>query len=221
MKWTVVIFLSLVCFACLNDRPTRFDHTTPEIDTSDQINYEGEDRHIWQKPDYVISRFGELRGKTVADLGAGSGYFAYRFLKKGARVIAIDIDSVMISLMREEIQFFPDSLKENFEARLAAPDDPHLEKAEIDYLFISNTYPYIDRRVQYFSRIKPAFKEGGKILIVDFKKKHTPIGPPQSDRLALGEVEAELIQAGYIIERSDDTSLSFQYIIIARPNKID
>lgn len=205
---------------CIHDRPTRFDHTTPELGTDD-LRYRGEDRHIWQKPDYVISKLGPLKGRTVADLGAGSGYFAFRFLKQGARVIAIDIDSKMIELMNSEVAFLPDSLQRNFEVRLAQPTDPGLTESEIDYLFLSNTYPYIEDRVTYFSNLRKAFNPGGKVMIVDFKKKHTPIGPPQSDRLAIGDVEAELIEAGYSIDRSDDTSLSFQYIITASVNRDD
>lgn len=213
----LLLLIIISFFGCLNERPTRFDHTTPELESPSGDTYEGEDRHIWQKPDFVVSRFGEVSGKTVADLGAGSGYFAYRFLKKGARVIAIDIDDNMIELMKEEITFFPDSLQSSFETRLAIPADPRLKTNEIDFLFVSNTYPYIENRVDYFKRLIPAFKEGGKILIVDFKKKHTPIGPPLADRLALGDVENELAEAGYNIEISDDTSLSFQYMIVASP----
>lgn len=203
---------------CLNDKPTRFDHTTPEVKTSDTIVYKGEDRHIWQRPDFVISKLGSLEGKTIADLGAGSGYFTFRFLKSGADVIALDIDSKMIELMNSEVNFLPDSLRDHFEARLAKVDDPNLEESEIDFLFISNTYPYIEDRVNYFKNILTSFREGGKMMIVDFKKKHTPIGPPQSARMALGDIEQELIEAGYSIINSDDQSLTYQYIIIASPN---
>lgn len=204
---------------CLNDKPTRFDHTTPEVVASDTTVYKGEDRHIWQRPDFVISKLGSLEGKTIADLGAGSGYFTFRFLKNGAHVIALDIDSKMIDLMNSEINFLPDSLRTRFEARLAQSDDPKLKDSEIDFLFISNTYPYIDNRVAYFKNILESFKDDGKMMIVDFKKKHTPIGPPQSARMALGDIEQELIEAGYSIINSDDQSLSYQYIIIASPNR--
>lgn len=210
--------IGLNLLSCINEKPTRFDHTTPEIDSTLQSTYRGEDRHIWQRPDFVISKIGSVNGKVVADLGAGSGYFAFRFLKNGASVIAIDIDTSMIALMNGEVNFLPDSLEQRFEARMAEPDNPKLADEEIDLLFISNTYPYISDRIKYFSRIKSAFKDGGKMMIVDFKKKHTPIGPPQQDRMALGQIEEELIKAGYNILQSDDASLSYQYILIATPN---
>mgnify|MGYP003513888378 CR=1 FL=1 len=50
------------------------------------------DRTVWQKPYEVIHRLGPLEYLTVADIGAGSGYFSFRFIHEAARVIAIDID---------------------------------------------------------------------------------------------------------------------------------
>ena len=211
----IFLILPLFLLSCLNERPTRFDHTTPEPPREYEDPYKGEDRHIWQKPDFVISKIGALRNKTVADIGAGSGFFAFRFLRNNARVIGIDIDPEMIKIMNAEKSFYPDSLQGKFETRLAKPDDPLLKDEEVDYVFLSNTYPYIENRIQYFSALKNKLKTGGRIMIVDFKKKSTPIGPPLSDRIPMGDVETELTAAGYRILTSDDQSLDFQYIIIA------
>src|SRR5579864_911511 len=49
-------------------------------------------RAQWQKPEKVIASLGTLDGKTVADIGAGTGYFAFPIAKEAAKVIAIDID---------------------------------------------------------------------------------------------------------------------------------
>ena len=205
-------------FGCLQDRPTKFDHTTVE---PDEVKVSpvpsSQNRHIWQRPNFILEKFGNLEGKILADLGAGSGYFAFRFLKNGAHVIAIDIDQEMIDVMKEESAFFPDSLKKKFEARLATPDKSGLNSAEVDFVFVANTYAYIEHREQYFSNLATCMKKGGKLLIVDFKKKNTPFGPPLESRLALGQVENELISAGYKLIESDDTSLQFQYVIVAEP----
>ena len=54
--------------------------------------FEHRDRNQWQQPDKVLTSLGELNGKTIVDIGAGTGYFAFRLLEKGAKVIAVDID---------------------------------------------------------------------------------------------------------------------------------
>ena len=58
--------------------------------------------------------------------------------------------------------------------------------------------------------------ENGQLLIVDFKKKRTEVGPPQSIRIPLYQVEEELYKAGYKNVRTYDTILDYQYILIAQ-----
>ena len=175
------------------------------------------DRTIWQKPYDVIHMLGSLEGKTVADIGAGSGYFSFRFIYEAAHVIAIDIEPEIIQLMDQEIKFYKQDLQDKIEARLATPNDPKLQPAEADIVFMSNTYTYLPNRVNYLKDLKSKFKPGGKIMIIDFKKKLSPIGPAQKNRLAQSEVEQNLLDAGYRLLVSDDRKLEYQYIIIAEP----
>ena len=58
-------------------------------------------------------------------------------------------------------------------------------------------------------------KPGGKLLVLDFKKKKLPFGPPGYQKVALNVVEQELTAAGYDIIRSDDQTLDYQYILLA------
>lgn len=175
------------------------------------------DRTIWQKPYEVIHLFGSLEGKVIADIGAGSGYFSFRFIHEAEKVIAIDIEPELIQLMNQEKNYYRADLQKRFEARLATPDDPKLLDDEVDLIFIANTFPYMQDRVQYLKRLIPKFKTGGMIMIVDFKKKLTPVGPVQQSRMAQSEVEQELMDAGYDLVISDDRMLEYQYIVVAKP----
>jgi ubiquinone/menaquinone biosynthesis C-methylase UbiE len=220
-------FLILFCFylfiSC-NDRKNRPVTILPEV-TADSLGSgldielmeDGRDRTIWQKPYEVIHLLGSLEGKTIADIGAGSGYFSFRFVNEAGKVIAIDIEPELIQLMDQEKMYYKPEIQQKFEARLATPDDPKLKPSEVDIIFISNTYTLIQNRVNYLKGLIDKFKPGGRIMIVDFKKKLTPIGPTQKNRLAQSEVEQELIDAGYELVFSDDRMLEYQYIIVAQP----
>ena len=98
---------------------------------------------------------------------------------------------------------------------MAKKNDPNLKTKEVDIVFISNTYIYLKDRVKYLKNLRDKLKSGGKVMIIDFKKKITPIGPSQDLRLAQGDVEQDLISAGFQIQLSDDSSLKYQYVIIA------
>ena len=194
---------------------------TDSAEKSDQFKdemsvYESADRVIWQKPDLVIQELGEVEGKVVADIGAGTGYFSRRIAYKGAKVIAIDIDPKAIQWMEEQKARFPIELQDRLVIRQAEPNDPKLKAQEVDLVLLVNTYSYISNRVPYFTRLKEAIRPGGDVIIIDFKKKETPFGPAIEERVDVGDVEKELKEAGYTLLKIDQESLEYQYIIKAR-----
>lgn len=227
LKRSSIIFLFIVSVTAIqcNWQSKPNENTDPEVtvDTatgSDEFDseikaYESEDRVIWQKPDLVIDQLGNVEGKVVADLGAGTGYFSRRIVYKGANVIAIDIDPQAIRWMEVQKARFPPELQEKLVIRKAEPDDPKLAANEVDIVLLVNTYSYISERVAYFSKLKNAIRRGGSIVIIDFKKKETPFGPPVEERLDVAEVEKELKEAGYTIIKIDERALEYQYIIKA------
>lgn len=196
----------------------RGDGISGEGDTFEEkiATYESKDRVFWQKPDLVIDLLGDLSDKTVADIGAGSGYFARRLAHKAKHIIAIDIDEQFIEFMDSiKIVELPSDVARRFETRLATPEDSKLRNGEADVVLIVNTYIYIPNRVAYLARLREGVKPGGKIVIVDFKKKRMPLkNPPDEIRLPLHQVENEIEEAGYRWLASDDTSLDYQYIVI-------
>jgi SAM-dependent methyltransferase len=181
-------------------------------------DYVNTNRVIWQKPEFILERLGDVSKQVVADIGAGRGFFALRIAPKAKKVIAIDIDPNITNYLDSirNIELSADD-KNRLEARLAQPDDPNLKTEEADKVLIVNTYMYILNRVEYLSTLKKGMSSGASIIIVDFKKKRTNnIGPPVAIRVPQYTVEDELEKAGFELVDSDDLSLDYQYIIVAR-----
>jgi hypothetical protein len=223
-KYYFFIFFSALFFACQQnqERPGGYQGGTTPLDNKDKssakfddliADYESRDRLIWQKPDMIINRLGDLSNQTVADLGAG--FFAFRIVQKAKKVLALDIDQRFISLMDSSKQELSPELRAKFEARLVDVDDAKLKKGETNAVIIVNTYMYIQNRVDYMKKLRQGIAKGGKVLIVDYKEKNIPVGPPVSIKVPLSVVEKELKQAGFKQIISDDTSLDYQYIITA------
>lgn len=174
------------------------------------------DRAIWQKPELVLNTLGDVHDKVIADIGAGTGYFSFRLLPMTQKVIAVDIDPQAIQYLDSIASLIPEKFKSRFETRLATASDPKLMDGEVDIALLVNTYLYINDRVDYLSRLRSKLTDHGKVLIIDYKKKRIPIGPEAAMRIPLYQVEAEITKAGYTIVQSDDQSLSYQYILVAR-----
>ncbi len=181
-------------------------------------DFESKDRLIWQKPEMIINRLGDIRNQTVVDLGAGTGFFAFRMVRAlppAKKVIALDIDQRFITFMDSAKQEMPADMRARFETRLVDTDNPKLKNNEADAVVIVNTYMYIQNRVDYMKLLKKGIAKGGKVLIVEYKEKEIPVGPPVSIKVPLSIVEKELRTAGFTQIKSDDTSLDYQYIVTA------
>lgn len=178
-------------------------------------DYESKDRVIWQKPGMVISLLGDLEGKTVADIGAGSGYFAFRLVPKAKKVIGVEIDPRFIAFMDSIKVRLPQPYQERFESRLAKPQDPMLKPGEADAVVMVNTYGYIENRPQYLATLSKGMSDGAQLLIIDFKKNSLPVGPEDEYKVAVGQVERELKSAGFLIQKIDNETLDYQYIVMA------
>ena len=182
----------------------------------DQLTARFEDpaRAEWQKPGKVIASLGPLEGKTVADIGAGTGYFSFPISKQAAKVIAIDIDQRFLDYISQKKQ--TQKIDGNIETRLTKPDSSGLKPREADMVLIVDTYHHINGRVEYLRRLKKCVRQDGVLVIIDFKKVKTPSGPPVELRVAEDQVESELKSAGFTIVSADRETLPYQYIVKAR-----
>ena len=138
-------------------------------------------------------------------------------MRKCAKVIAIDIDENMIGLMDAFKGSLSEKMSQKIETRLSLPNDPLLEDDEADIALFVNVVPYLDDRVDYFSRLKEKLRPSGEVMIVDFKVRRLPIdAPPYSERSLPHIIEEELYSAGFDNVTVDDSTLEFQYIIVAK-----
>lgn len=197
----------------ISDQPNNGMLSSPEVLTPPS----NKGRLAWQKPQEVIQKLGDLSGKTVADIGAGTGYFTFRFVNQAQKVIAIDIDQDMLDLISSFKENLTPEEQAKLEIRLATPTDAKLWPEEVDVIVIINTIGYIQDPKLYLQQLMKGLKPKGMLMIVDFKIKRIPedIAPPVAYRIGILELEDMLAAAGYTLKETDDTSLDYQYMIVA------
>lgn len=187
-----------------------FETLAKAFDTSDRL--------AWQKPSEVIHYLGDLSDKTVADIGAGTGYFSFRLAQEAKKVIAIDIDTMSLIFIDSSMQQLNPAIQSKIETRLAFPNNPMIKNDEVDVVLMVNTYSFVSKRIEYFKKLRKKLKPNAQLLVIDFKKKKLPIGPPSSLKVPLSTVEHELEQAGFKLVKSDDRLLDYQYLVHAVSN---
>ena len=174
--------------------------------------FESPERDAYQMPEQVLDAIGDLKGKTVMDIGAGSGYFSVKLARRAGQVIAADVSKDFQEFLKKRIE------KENItniSLRLLPFDSPEL-KEEVDMVFMSNTYHHIDHRPKYFSMVKKGIKIGGSLVIIDYVKSDIPVGPPTEHKVSMDQIIAELKKGGFTNFDINVNLLPYQFIITAR-----
>jgi ubiquinone/menaquinone biosynthesis C-methylase UbiE len=162
-------------------------------------------RDEWQKPHEVVMALGLKPTDVVADIGAGTGYFARRFANHASKVYAVDIDKELLAIIQK-------NAPPNLTVVLAAPDDPRLPEQSVDLIFFCDVLHHIENRAAYYPKLVKALKPGGRVVVIDFYKKALPVGPPPSMKLSDKEVIAEFSSAGFTLSKRLDV-LPYQYYL--------
>jgi predicted methyltransferase len=172
-------------------------------------------RDEWQKPHAVIQALALKPDAVVADLGAGTGYFAARLanmLPKGV-VYAVDLEPEMVKYLGERAK--REKLG-NLKPVVGRADDARLP-AKVDLVLLVDVYHHIESRERYFRRLAGSLKPGGRLAVIDFRLD-SPEGPPKEARIAPELVKAELAKAGYRLVQ-EHGFLPRQYFLVFDRNQ--
>jgi cyclopropane fatty-acyl-phospholipid synthase-like methyltransferase len=175
--------------------------------------FDDPDRDRWQKPHEVITALQLAPDAKIADIGAGTGYFAARLAHMTPKglVYAVDVEPDMVRYLAERAH--KEGLK-NLVPVQARPDSPVLPE-KVDRILLVDTYHHISDRANYFRRLRDSLKTGGRIAVIDFTMD-SPIGPPVDARLSARKVTEEMALAGYA-QVEQQNFLPYQYFLVFQP----
>jgi arsenite methyltransferase len=173
-------------------------------------------RDAYQKPDEVVKALALTPGQTVADIGAGTGYFSLRLARAvgdTGRVYAVDVSPDMMQILNRRVR---DHDLPNVVGVLAPGDDPLLREGSVDVVFFCNVWHHIDDQSGYLEHLRRALKPGGRLVMIDFHKRDLPVGPPMGMKIAREDLIAQLEQAGWRQAREHEF-LPYQYFVEFTP----
>ena len=171
---------------------------TSEPYTGDLSIFESPGRDERLQINRVMDIRGITAGKTVADIGAGSGWFTTRAAKRvgdAGIVYAVDINP-------EAIQYIADRLRkekiDNVKTILSQADDPKLPANSVDSVLMLKTYHEIAKPVMLLQNLRTALRAGAKVGVIDRN------GNGENHGVGREVVIREAAQAGYRLLESYD-----------------
>jgi ubiquinone/menaquinone biosynthesis C-methylase UbiE len=115
----------------------------------------------------VMDILGIANGKSVADIGAGSGWFTVRAAKRvgnAGSVYAVDINPEAIRYIEDRAD------KEHLQdvkTILSKPDDPLLPPDSVDAVLLLKTYHEIAHPIVLLQNLRAALRAGAKVGVID------------------------------------------------------
>ena len=175
---------------------------------------ESPDRDAWQKPDQIMDALSIADGATVADIGAGAGWFTIRLARRvgpNGTVYAQDVQRQMLEAIRRRVT--REGLL-NVRARLGTGANPNLPERAIDAILVVDVYPEVDDRVTFLRNLALALKPNGRVGVVNYKPGQGGPGPSPTEgvRVERGAVEADARAAGLRVLAREN--LPFQYLLV-------
>jgi len=162
----------------------------------------------------VMNILGIQSGKSVADIGAGSGWFTVRAAKRvgpEGKVFAVDINPDAVSHIQSRAQ---QEQLSNVKAILSKPDDPVLQPDSVDAVLLLKTYHEVAHPVELLRNLRPALRSGAKVGVIDRN------GNGENHGVGKEVVIRETQEAGYrLLKQYDFVKDGMDYFLVFTPSK--
>lgn len=173
------------------------------------------ERESEERPSLAVQLLRIQPGQTVADIGAGSGYYT-RLLSKSVgpagKVYATDIQPEMIRLLEERIR--REKLS-NVTSVLCTETDPRLPPESIDLALLVDVYHEFARPQEMLRGIRRALKPGGRLVLIEFRKEDPAVPIREEHKMSVAEARSEVESEGFAFDRVLN-DLPWQHILIFR-----
>jgi ubiquinone/menaquinone biosynthesis C-methylase UbiE len=174
---------------------------------------ERSEREIEEEPDKALDALGTLTGATVADVGAGSGYFTVRLAARvgpKGRVYANDVQPEMLKMLggrlaREQVA--------NVTLVQGAVDNPRLPAGSLDLVLMVDVYHEFSEPQKMLRAIRTSLKPAGRLVLLEYRKEDPDVPIRFEHKMSVQEAKLELEAEGFRLSKVDGR-LPRQHILI-------
>jgi ubiquinone/menaquinone biosynthesis C-methylase UbiE len=173
------------------------------------------ERESEEQPDKALDALKIPKGATVADVGAGVGYFAWRLADRvgtAGVVYGEDIQQGMLDQMERNMR---ERHIANVRSVLGAIDDPKLPKNAVDLVILVDVYHEFSEPEKMLDRIRESLKPGGRLVLLEYRGEDPSVPIKPEHKMTVKQVRAEVEPEGYRFEQSIEV-LPQQHIIVFR-----
>ena len=171
------------------------------------------DRDSTEQPEKVLDALQIRQGWTVADVGAGVGYFTWRLAKRvgpKGKVIAVEVQQKMLDLMAENLK---QQNITNVEMVLGGVRDPRLPENAVDLVLMVDVYHEFSEPEAMTAAVRRSLKPNGRLVLVEYRKEDPSVPILPLHKMSVEEVREEIEPLGFRLQQALEF-LPTQHILI-------
>lgn len=174
------------------------------------------EREQEERTDLLLDALRLRPGDTVADIGAGSGYFTWRMAQKVGPmgvIHAVEIQQVFLDLLMVNMK--RRGVDERVKPVLGTIDDPRLPEASCDVILLVDVYHEFDHPFEMARAMARALKPGGRLVLVEYRGEDPEVPIKPLHKMTEAQVRREFSVHPVRFERNIDV-LPRQHILVFR-----
>ena len=166
-----------------------------------------------EQPDRALDVLKIPKGASVADVGAGSGYFTSRLSSRvgpAGKVYAVDIQPEMLRLLGLRLK------KENITNVTLIPgevNNPRLPASALDLELMVDVYHEFSAPQTMLRHLREALKPDGRLVLLEYRKEDPSIPIRPDHKMSVAEAKLEVEAEGFRLSQVDE-SLPRQHILV-------
>ncbi len=172
------------------------------------------ERETEERTDLLIEALKLKTGDSVADIGAGSGYFSWRMAQTVAptgKIYAVDIQQEMLDLLARNVARRGVS---NVVPVLGTTSNPNLPAESVDTMLLVDVYHEFDRPFEMLKSMIGALKKNGRIVLVEFRGEDPNVNIKRVHKMTEAQARSEFESFPELRWKETLTILPQQHVII-------
>lgn len=161
----------------------------------------------------ALQVIGIARGSSVADIGAGSGYYTVKLatlVGPSGRVYANDIQPGMLDLVRRKV----DQLRlVNVSFVLGESSDPRLPPSSVDLALMVDVYHEVSEPQSMLRHIRDALRPGGRLVLLEYRGEDASVPIQPLHKMTVAQAKVEIEAEGFVLSGVRE-ELPWQHILI-------
>ncbi len=169
-----------------------------------------------ERPDEVVARIRLRPTDVVADVGAGTGYFSFRFARvvTEGTVLAVDLQPEMLAILerrKAELKIA------NLRTVQSTPREVNLPENSVDVVFFADVYHEFEWPREMMQSIVRALRPGGRVVQIEYRGEDPEVPIKKVHKMTVAQCRKEMAAVGLVWKETQDFLPWQHFIVFEKP----